>query len=432
MLTQETKDYIEAQYESGAWTPVPDYLGAFYIIPPDDSVPFAVHKSISNPGMIAFYESVAKAEAQRETITKVGRFLTRFRPELSQDEIRKLAEQYQAEQGQNVLTFATTEEEIEEVYVNGPHSCMAGSALKFDSSIHPTRVYAAGDLAIAHIGTDSRVLCWPKKKIYGRIYGNTESQRNILKSALNDIGYSYEPHKFYGAKLLLVEDEGSHVMPYLDDALEVEERDGYFVIVRNGIAADSQSGLLCTKECSCCGHNIGNSDEYGDLCESCYGERSYCSSCEELTRHDDITYLEGPDLILCSHCLSSNYTRCESCEEYVEDEEITEVISGTNKTESYCSGCVSDHAIPCATCDEYVLNDIALRADCGELFCCTKCKEEHDPSCLDCKESRETLSVGDTSENLDMFSVDEIIFEAMSVDERIYEPILTRELETVT
>lgn len=404
MLTRETKDYIEAQYESGAWTPIPDYLGTFYIVPPDDSVPFAVHKSISSPGMIAFYESIAKAEAQRETITKVGRFLTRFRPELSQDDIRKLAERYQAEQGQNVLTFATTEDDIEKVYVNGPNSCMAGSALKFDSSIHPTRVYAAGDLAIAHIGTDSRVLCWPEKKIYGRAYGNTESQRDILTNTLNDMGYSYDSYKFCGAKLLLVEDKDSYVMPYLDHGLEVEKRDGHFVIVRDGIPADSTSGLLPTKECSHCETNIGNSDEYGDLCESCYDEHSYCDNCEELTHHDNITYLEGPDLTLCQHCLSQSYTRCESCEEYIKYKEITEVISGTNRTKSYCSDCVSDHAISCESCCEYVLNDNALLADCGESFCCTACKEEHDPSCLDCEESRDALTAGDTSENLDMFS----------------------------
>lgn len=417
MLTQETKDYIEAQYESGAWTPIPDYLGTFYTVPPDDSVPFAVHKSISSPGMIAFYESVAKAEAQRETITKVGRFLTRFRPELSQDDIRKLAERYQAEQGQNVLTFATTEDDIEKVYVNGPNSCMAGDARKFNSSIHPARVYAAGDLAIAHIGVDSRVLCWPEKKIYGRVYGNTESQRNILENTLNDMGYLYAPHKFYGAKLLLIEDEGYHVMPYLDHGLEVEERNGYFIIVRDGIAADSTSGFLSPKECSVCGNSIGSSDDYADMCESCYDEHSYCANCEELTHYDNITYLEGPDLTLCQGCLSTNYTRCESCEEYVKDKEITEVTSGTGRTESYCSGCVSDHAIPCASCDEYVLNDNALRAGCGELFCCTNCKEEHDTSCLGCEESRETISADDTSENLDMFSADESIFEAISTRE---------------
>lgn len=404
MLTQETKEYIEAQYESSAWTPVPDYLGTFYTVPPDDSVPFAVHKSISKPGMIAFYESVAKAEAQRETITKVGRFLTRFRPELSQDDIRKLAEQYQAEQSQNVLAFATTEDEIEEVYVNGPNSCLAGNARKFDSSMHPARVYAAGDLAIAHIGTDSRVLCWPEKKIYGRIYGNTESRRDTLENALKDIGYSYDPGRFCGAKLLLVEDKDSYVMPYLDNSLEVEERNGYFIIVRDGIAADSANGLLPTRNCSVCGDSTGGSDDYDDMCESCYGDHSYCDRCEELTHHDDTTYLEGPDLTLCQHCLSQSCTRCESCEEYVEDKEITEAISGTNRTENYCSDCASDHAIPCATCDDYVLNSSAVLADCGESFCSTRCKEKHDPSCLGCEESRDALTAGDTSENLDMFS----------------------------
>lgn len=417
MLTQETKDYIEAQYESGAWTPIPDYLGTFYIIPPDDSVPFAVHKSISSPGMIAFYESAAKAEARRETITKVGRFLTRFRPELSQDDIRKLAEQYQAEQAQNVLTFATTEDKIEKVYVNGPNSCMAGSARKFKSSIHPARVYAAGDLAIAHIGTDSRVLCWPEKKIYGRVYGNTKSQRDTLEKALKDMGYSYEPYKFCGAKLLLVEDKNFYVMPYLDHGLEVEERNGYFIIVRDGIAADSTNGLLSTRSCPICGDSISGNDD-ADMCESCYAEHSYCSHCEELTHHDNIMYLEGPGLTLCSYCLSGNYTMCESCEEYVEDKDVHKVISETNRTENYCSGCVSDHAIPCATCDKYVLKGGAIIADCGESFCCTRCKEEHDPSCLDCEESRKTISAGDTSLNLDMFDTDKNL------------AILTRELES--
>ena len=94
-LSTETKDYIRYQLISGEWECVPEYLGTFPALPlcGSEKSPFAVHKSLTQPGMIAFYDSVEKAEARRETIMKVGRFLTRAEEEKQEERVSSLEQE---------------------------------------------------------------------------------------------------------------------------------------------------------------------------------------------------------------------------------------------------------------------------------------------------------------------------------------------------
>ena len=404
-ISKETRDYILDQFSLNKWESVPEYLGMFPTLPSGEKEPFAVHKSLTQPGMIAFYDSVEKAEARRETIMKVGKFLTKYYSDrLTQDEIRALAERYQAEINEEgrELTFARTEDEIEEVYVNGPHSCMAKPACgHFESDVHPVRVYAAGDLAIAHIGTCSRALCWPEKKIYGRPYGNTEAARKNLETALEAQGYVYAPSKFHGAKLLRIEQDDSFVVPYLDNGFHVTDCGEYMIMdARDGILADSQSGLLNASEyCARCGDSFspdGSNDD--SLCNYCYENTTYCDSCGERVSCDETFWIESTDETLCRYCHDDRYASCDSCNESILKSDITEAGN-----EEFCPNCLPKNASPCEACGDWQLNTRLVVTDCGETYCSESCVSgHHDPECEECQEAQESITAGDTSENLEL------------------------------
>ncbi len=83
------------------------------------------------------------------------------------------------------MLFARTEDEIEEVYVNGPASCMSHKLGDYQSHIHPVRVYAAGDVEIAYLKRDNRVVARavsvPEKKTYSTIYGDSGRMEPLLR-----------------------------------------------------------------------------------------------------------------------------------------------------------------------------------------------------------------------------------------------------------
>ena len=102
------------------------------------------------------------------------------------------------------LEFAVTAEEIEAVYATGPQSCMSGPvgptgrmhAAGYPSpSVHPTYLYAGGDLAIAWLSTGkgkvlARTLCSPRTKKYigTKLYGGAHA--TMLMAELRTMGYT--------------------------------------------------------------------------------------------------------------------------------------------------------------------------------------------------------------------------------------------------
>lgn len=345
-LTNYTELRIRQNYSSGLWQPLPDYLGEFAVIPGEaEKVVFAVHKSLKHPGMVAFYDSIEKAEAERETVTKVGRFLRRARPELTEDEIRQLAERYQADQAPVSLTFARTPEDIAAVYVNGPRSCMKD----FPEEEHPCRVYGAGDLAIAHMGTRNRVLCWPEKKVFGRVYGNTNADVEMLQAALIDAGFQFSPRKLSGARVLKIEvGRNSWVMPYLDNDMLVQDKGDHFVLHDcDGYSSNGTDGIFTlNKECETCNSEFMPNDDAQSMCDDCWNEHSCCEDCDELTHHDNMVYIESEDHHICEHCCNQQYTRCDHCHEYFRDGTLTEA-EGRN----FCDACEEDNVTICPECD---------------------------------------------------------------------------------
>ena len=218
-------------------------------------------------GMVEFWD----VDAERFTTMKPGKFLKKYMTNITDREIDYQASYFKTGERPPLeikLKFAYTPEEMLHVYKEGPQSCMKGS----ESVV----AYAGGDLALAYAVFNDRimgrVLCWPEKKIYGRIYPNDGSWdtdgfrshqesvdlRATMEKMLRSDGYhslSERPAGFDGARLkkVVVAVKQEVHMPYLDLDMRINyDKDGNLIMAKDGILSSSNtSGTMEFSEKSC-------------------------------------------------------------------------------------------------------------------------------------------------------------------------------------
>lgn len=305
-----------------------------------------VRQSEADPALVAYYPNAEKKARDLRTRVKPGRYLSLFFADiLSAAEIKYYAT-WQATQSEpdaiavkaDTLLFATTPDEIEQVYLTGPSSCMSYETRHYSSDVHPTRVYGAGDLAIAYLSEGdsviARSLCWPEKKVFGRVYptARDEAERLIqmrLHDALMSAGYeslAVKYNGFDGAKLLRIEDGCKVVMPYLDNSYQFEDMGGCLIMSRDGRDAGETNGLAPLEE-----------EEPAGWCERCADSIQD----EHDIRGPIYTHATGSGgrhgATWCSYC-EGNYTfRCEGFEETFSDDVYNVEINGLTYTQAYAS-----------------------------------------------------------------------------------------------
>lgn len=376
-----------ARFADGIYKRVPWYAESWA------PIDHFAHVSTENPGMIAYTPSAEHGAADRQVRMRPGKYLESVVPRAKEwdsqnedysewcarvqariDSIKLWCTRYSLENERNELLFAATADEIQEVYENGPHSCMSHEASDYESSCHPVRVYAAGDLQVAYVEREGRItaraLCWPERKVYGRVYGDESKLIELLDAE----GYSSPRgwQSLQGAKLRKIEDGDCYVMPYIDGSHSVEDCGDYFRI-GGDISADSTEGFIRNSfsTCVCCRAPVDEDDCYGydgdDYCESCYNEYiTNCSHCGEDGHRDNDWIVDAAGEHWCAHCARRYLTRCEDCEEYFHNPEMQAVTDDTEV---------------CAGCARYLTH-----TPCGDL-----CRqgEEADCDCATCEESRE-------------------------------------------
>jgi hypothetical protein len=294
-----------------------------------------VRRSAINPALLAYYARADKAEQDLWTQIKPGRYLTsELSSWLTPKQIKYWAE-WQAKGVQPteidgpaaVVLFATTPDDIEVVYINGPASCMSSLAGCYGSTKHPVRVYGAGDLAIAYLPDDpkadspednviARAICWPERKVFGRVYPtiDTEGYAETLRTALHALGYrsAHEVDKgLDGARMLRIDEEDGVTMPYLDSPYQTfDDRGDYLILRRSGEYGGTETnGVACFEpeyEHTCerceedfndgggtvylqCAHNGGQRSAY--WCDSCIISDTFtCYGFNEVFSHDEVTW----------------------------------------------------------------------------------------------------------------------------------------------
>lgn len=284
------------------------------------------HVSTDDGSKVAFTESDEKGERDIQTRMRPGKYLERFYGlVLSAHAIRDWAAAYAAENETNDIHFASTPDEIEEVYTSGPNSCMSCKAGDYDSSCHPVRVYGAGDLSVAYLEQDekitARALVWQEKKVFGRIYGD-ESR---LMPKLLELGYSSRYHDagpncskatFEGARLIRIPADPGFVMPYLDNPTQRVTDSGKFLIINQDgdLLCDSTCGVVGNHLCDHCEEQCHRTAPVGDeqWCGDCIDSDSFC--CEDCGyRYRDSDGCRVPHGLVCESCYSDNYHNCAEC-----------------------------------------------------------------------------------------------------------------------
>lgn len=332
------------------------------------------HASKTEAGKVAFTESPEKGSQDRQTRKRAGAYLREYWPDLSDSEVQRLALLCDNEAKPRTVLFAESADDIEDVYIRGPNSCMSYGADSFSSSVHPVRAYAGYDLAVAYIESEDgrivgRVLCWPDQKIYGTTYGDCER----LEHALRLLDYSCD--SLDGARFSKIEDGGRYVMPYIDDSYRAEDQGDHFTIDSCGsVHADRTDGTSGGEQCCECGYDTEDGVCYVDGDPYCCDCASYCEDCGEYVRNEDVTYVESASRYgthLCRHCLEASYTECESCGEWTSDDEIINHEHG-----SHCSECFADNYTCCECCEATVEHDEAEYIEDEGAHYCSDCAEQ--------------------------------------------------------
>lgn len=279
-----------------------------------------VHRSAQKDeeDFIAYTPSDAYGLQDRQIRMRLGRYVKKYFPNVSDDYIRSVVDKYKAivdhESRPYELNFATDRETINDIfetcmYVQGSsyESCLYG---KFDHWTHrPYDVYAnTPDVAVAYLSHSGEIVARTvvnlKDRKWIRFY-TCNGYRNCIptfRSLLQAEGYSEGSLK--GCRLTVLP-TGDVCLPYIDGSHNEVTREGNWwrVVLNGAYTADKTDGSATCNlpQCSAC-------DELEEDC-ACY----YCECCDEL-RPDG--YCDCCDI--CDHCdccISHSRCRCERCDE---------------------------------------------------------------------------------------------------------------------
>lgn len=326
---------------------------------------------------IRFIMSMKNGEKSRYTLMKPGKYLTKYYGKiLSKNMIQYWSERFIFENELPILRIAIEPLDIQRVYHKGPRSCMGGKINEsgedagihktFNTHVHPTYVYGAGDLGVAYITNRGRIVARAivnlKKKIAGRLYGDLSRLEKALKSQdfriLTATGISDRSRYtelYEGCRILKIQNWHTHhwIMPYLDGAIKMVEIPGddkHFLLIKwsdkgkykEYFSPESQYGLVHPLAYFC------------NVCETPSNDNHYDMVSEIIRRNGK----------MCHPCYNkiaekSRVHRCKKCEKCLYDTDPQAPMfkqrvkrSGTaGNIMRFCPNCFENNTFSCLICD---------------------------------------------------------------------------------
>lgn len=275
------------------------------------------HAADLDPSRIAYTRSDAHGEADRQTVTSVGRYLTRHFPTMRDHEIRDIVMRH----GAHHFELWDTVDKIVRSVQEGPHSCMRWPDNRPDDT-HPYEAYHPqyGWRAAVRIDGNgiitARCLVNVENMTFVRSYTRKDGEYSHSDEAievwLRDQGYTKDC-SWEGLKLKRIT-TGRHSddfwAPYIDgDCKHVEDCGDYLEISSDGdYECDRTDGHAsgssrCT--CSDCGerhheddmHSVGYhcDEQVGSCCIDSYTFVLGRGGCEYYIPENDAIYVESQD-----------------------------------------------------------------------------------------------------------------------------------------
>lgn len=327
--TREKLRFADGTYSPTPWHDEPWYQGRH-----DEHF---CHVSTEQTGKIAFTQNAAKGQIDRQLVMSPGRYLNRFFSDhLDNNAIEGWCARLSVMLQEDTLKITQDADEIEEVYVGGPSSCMAHDVSDFESSCHPTRAYAGPDTALAYIGAredaKARSIVWPSRKIYTSIYGDVSRLKLLLEEA------GYTAGGLNGARICRIEDGDSFVVPYIDGGDDLADDGQYLVIGRGNISSDQTNGLA---------HSPW-----------------YCPRCEDdASPYDTVYSVGGRCEEWCCNCYHNHTTFCDhNNHHYGDDEDFVTVYSDSGS-----------HTVIAEDADDFGAVYLEDRGEWWDVDCCRQC-----------------------------------------------------------
>ena len=339
-----------------------------------------------NPALMSIYESAAKQATETRLIGKPGKMIKRIFPYLNPQEVEVFANWYKdsfvlgamgytVKSGNDAESFkkayAGKQSKESDSNYHGYVKSLSGSCMRhqFDSlPCHPAEVYATGDFDIYWI-EDSEGLIAARCIAYGDnagpIYTNSNLATETLESYLNDKGITDFNCNFEGAKIKRVPKsnrDDSYVMPFVDGC-------GYAVEYR-----DDSYWTLTSDQPNDCDYIEGQTCGFSNL----QSGGQPCDDCGDTMTEDDSTWVNNSESCVCGGCLSNNYTRCTSDDEYYLNGEITEVFYYNRygiASNSYHQDNLPGDAIYCDNESEYWKDCDTVYIECESVQVPTKIAE---------------------------------------------------------
>lgn len=269
------------------------------------------HKSVTDPNRLAYTENERKGEADRQTVTTIGKYLTRhFGGILFDHEIRDIVARH-TYAGQ--ITITSNLDNMIKAVIIGPSSCMSK---RFDICCddgvhrHPYAVYDPSlgwSMAVRHGDNGEvlgRCLLWTEPdeaepmRVFVRSYKRNPNERShsgvdeSIEAWLKSQGYTKRGGWPSGAKLMRYDVGSGYLMPYIDgDTQSVDPYNQQYMEIGDcaDIQANNTDGTAggCRSTCEDCGANIYSEDD--EYFVGRHDDRLVCESCCE----NDYTYSYG-------------------------------------------------------------------------------------------------------------------------------------------
>ena len=330
------------------------------------------HMSESQKGMVAYTESIDKGSRDIQSVTKIGRFLTRVLKVSDQRVIKSISESmslatgYDHAENTNV-NFTNDPSEIADIYQTcGVESCMDKPTDHFSTGgTHPVETYHPEDWKLAYLRDGDGCIyaraMVTREMTYNRCYPDG-SAGGELGAALQAMGYRQKHSAAIGMRLLRVEYRGGFVGPYVDgDCVDVyDDREVLWIgsypsekscwCVGNSQEAYDNDGVIRDGgrgvECSDCEDTYDEDemttvDEWGEcrICPCCIDNYRYNNLSDCWLREDDAVYVAYHDTYCdadeCVQCVNGDWELEHECEELTEggfmhreDDELTTLDDG--------------------------------------------------------------------------------------------------------
>lgn len=308
------------------------------------------HQAESDRNRVAYTQNEDKGQRDIQTVTSLGKYITRHFPQLPDHEVRNVVASHTVMGCKIVRTIA----EMINVLQRGPHSCMRwGDGEHVDIDTHPYKCYdprLGWGMAVREEGGEvvGRALVYERdgRKLFVRTYMRPTNASNYsqaddnLNAWLRDQGYTHESN-WEGCLLAYYDGRyGNPLAPYLDgdvkDVDVVHRDDNKYLLVREGGEYR-------------CENTDGSVQSGGDTCNDC-GDR--------IDEGDGYWVGADEDEIVCQHCCDHNYYYGygrRGRQYYIHESNIVSVGD-----EVYDESYISDNEIVCLKNGDYCHTDDAV------------------------------------------------------------------------